>query len=116
MFLFKPLTGLFCLITFSVVLLPTVNQSSSAQNISPTDLNSPLDVQNPENKQDFIQQCVSNLKAQNNTPTAQAQSYCSCSADAVYDYLNQAGNNVSSEGDILEKVLQCRMKHIPPEK
>jgi len=102
--------------TFSVVLLPTVTKYSSAQNISPTDLNSPLDVQNPQNKQDFIQQCVSNLQAQNNTPVSQAQSYCTCSADVVYKYLNQEGNNVSSEGDILDKVLQCRMKHIPPEK
>ncbi len=115
MLLFKPLTVLFCTISFSVLFLPTANQFSSAQNVSPTDLNSPLNVQNPQNKKDFIQQCVSNLQVQNNTPIDQAQSYCNCSADVVYEYLNGDGNNVSSEGDILDKVLQCRVKHIPPE-
>lgn len=37
---------------------------SSSQNTSESDSNIPLNVTNPQNKQDFIQQCSQNLQAQ----------------------------------------------------
>ncbi|RMD71974.1 MAG: hypothetical protein D6822_02140 [Cyanobacteria bacterium J149] len=85
---------------------------SYGQNTSESDSNIPLNVTNPQNKQDFIQQCSQNLQAQGKT-ASDANAYCGCSADAVYQYLSQNSGDISSEGAVLEKILQCRVKYIP---
>ena len=101
------------ILTLSIVVLNETNSISVAQNIPELNqLNVPMNVQNPESKQDFIQQCSQNLQAQGKS-LSQANSYCNCSADAIYQYLDQTNSEIASDGAILETILQCRIQHIP---
>lgn len=106
---------IFPLIVINSLLMGIFVAPSYSQNVTESDLNIPLNVTNPKNKQDFIQQCSQSLQAQGKS-ASDANAYCGCSADAVYQYLSQNNNNISSEGAILEKILQCRVKYIPNEK
>ena len=100
-------------IVLNILVLGETSSISFAQDIPELNqLNAPINVQNPESKKDFIQQCSQNLQAQGKS-LSQANSYCNCSADAVYKYLSQTNSEVSSEGAILESILQCRVQHIP---
>ncbi len=85
-----------------------VNGQDLSNNI---DLNNPINVENPQNKQNFIQQCSDNIKAEG-ISTSEANSYCQCSADAVYRYQSGTDNDISSDGAILEAILKCRVEHI----
>ena len=84
-------------------------QISSAQDVNL--LNMPLSVENPESKEDFLEQCIQNLEA-NGVPYSQASSYCDCSADAVYQYSITENSDITSEAIVLEDILQCREQHV----
>lgn len=113
MFVIKNITAISSVVVINFLLFGVTSKFSMAQTPSGLDLKQPIDVEMPQNKQDFVNQCASNLEA-NNTDSAEANSYCSCSADAVYKYLSQ-DNNVSSDGDVIEAILQCRVTHITNE-
>ena len=110
----KTITAISSLVVINSLLLGVTSKLSLAQSNSPeSNLSPPLDVKMPENKQDFVQQCVSNLEA-NNTNSAEAEAYCSCSADAAYNYISKE-NNISSDAEVLEAILQCRVNNITNE-
>jgi hypothetical protein len=93
---------------FSLGLFP---QISSAQDYSDV-LGIPLNLENPNGKEDFIQQCTQNLQT-NGISLSQASSYCNCSGDAVYEYSRTSNTDITSQAAVLEKILQCRAQYIP---
>lgn len=83
----------------------SINQSAYAQ--SSLNLNElGLDVQNPETKQDFVNQCSSALQAQG-IPSQYSQSYCQCSANAVYKIASNSTDGTIPRQETLKAINNC---------
>jgi hypothetical protein len=87
----------------SIGLITTSTPIKAQENL---DLNVPMNVEYPKDKQDFVRQCTTNLET-NGIPKDQAQPYCQCSADVIYSQPNpEAMTN-------LDPIYKCR-EYIKP--
>ncbi len=68
----------------SIGLITTTTPIKAQENL---DLNIPMNVESPKDKQDFVRQCTTNLQS-NGIPKEQAQPYCQCSANVIYSQQN----------------------------